>query len=320
MPDICFGGGYYFAVWTDNRNSNYEIYGARVTPAGNVLDPNGILIGYGDQTYYYYYSAVVYNNTNYFVVASVTNPTPYRIIGRFINPNGSYGSDTMSIFSSAQAIYRVRIAFSGSNYLLTWIEYQPVGYTYVARGQILSTSGTPVGSPFTIADSVDYSSLAVRYSGFNYLVTFSKSLTSGGNPQICGRFYSTTGTPISGVFNISNNSFAGYNPDMYPGGNNKFLTVWSEYHTDYDIYGNLDVSVGIEDQSVPAVKHKAHLPTIITDRIVFPDRAAAGEVFDAAGRLVGWMTQGVFDFSDFNAGVYVIRTADRQNYRFIKIK
>ncbi|MEO0095904.1 MAG: hypothetical protein ABIL66_08445 [candidate division WOR-3 bacterium] len=56
-PDITFGGGNYFVIWGDGRSLNYQIYGTRVTPAGSVLDPGGILLSRNPNANYSYPSA-----------------------------------------------------------------------------------------------------------------------------------------------------------------------------------------------------------------------------------------------------------------------
>jgi hypothetical protein len=38
---VAFGGADYLVVWEDSRNGPYDIYAARVTPGGAVIDPNG---------------------------------------------------------------------------------------------------------------------------------------------------------------------------------------------------------------------------------------------------------------------------------------
>lgn len=43
-PTIAYDGSNYFVAWTDNRSTTSDIHGARVTPAGRVLDPRGVLL------------------------------------------------------------------------------------------------------------------------------------------------------------------------------------------------------------------------------------------------------------------------------------
>lgn len=316
-PDIAFGGGNYFTIWSDTRYSYYYIYGARITTNGINLDPNGIPISALDNNYYYY-PTLIFNGTTFFVLWS-TSTIPCRIIGRFINTNGSYASDTFTVFSSASYIYETKIAYSGSNYFLAWNEYNQTTYTYTARGCILSTSGTPIGAPFTIADSVAYNSLAVRFAGSNYLITTSKQI--GSLNQIIGRYYNTAGQPVGSLFNISNTPYHCYAGDLYLGANNRFLNVWQEYRTNnYDIYGNIDIQVGINEYKKEIPDSKQNPPIIVSNSIILPNKNAKGTIYNIAGRIIANFQNGYCDCSQWNPGIYFLVCKNNEYYRIIKIK
>ena len=47
-PSVAFGAGVFLVVWQDLRNvKDWDVYAARVTPEGKVLDPDGILVAGG---------------------------------------------------------------------------------------------------------------------------------------------------------------------------------------------------------------------------------------------------------------------------------
>jgi hypothetical protein len=69
-PAVAFDGANYFVFWEDQRagSPNWDIYGARVTPAGTVLEPGGIPISTYQQAQLT--PAVAFDGTNYMVVWS----------------------------------------------------------------------------------------------------------------------------------------------------------------------------------------------------------------------------------------------------------
>jgi len=41
---VAFNGSTYLVVWQDNRNTGWNIYGARVSTVGKVLNPKGFAV------------------------------------------------------------------------------------------------------------------------------------------------------------------------------------------------------------------------------------------------------------------------------------
>src|SRR4051794_11763037 len=64
---VAFGGGNYFAVWTDERSGGLsEIFGARFKPDGTPLDPSGLRLAGGGRTAEYPHLG--FDGTNFLLV------------------------------------------------------------------------------------------------------------------------------------------------------------------------------------------------------------------------------------------------------------
>jgi hypothetical protein len=90
LPRVAFDGTNYLVVWEDRRTSQYDVdvYGARVSPAGNVLDPIGIPISVADGAQSW--PSVAFDGTESLVVwQDGRNPPLTDIYAARVSPAGS---------------------------------------------------------------------------------------------------------------------------------------------------------------------------------------------------------------------------------------
>lgn len=277
MPDVAFDNSNYMVVWSDYRISNrVHIYGARVTPEGTVIDPNGILIGPDTETLQFEPS-ITFTGTRFFVVWS-HHSASFAVAGRFVNCDGSLG-DTIRIANIVDEAYKTDVAYDGSNFLVVWTQYP--GFL---KGQRVSNDGTLMGTPFIIATNVTtLGSGSLCFDGNNYMVVY--TMRNGDIYEVWGRQYDTSGNPLGPAFIISNPANSSYDSYIVAGDTN-YLNVWTHMDYPFDIYGNVDVTLGIDEGNIqipPDVSR--YLPTLMRNPLHLP-AGMEWRVFDILGREV----------------------------------
>lgn len=268
-----FDGTNYFVAWTDDHTGHYNIYGARVTPCGTVLDSPGINLS--SSSYDEYLSGIAFDGANYLIVWQMpSNGVNYGVYGLLVNQSGQIqppGEFPISANPNFQQLGPV-VAFDGTNYLVVWKDtrYNPnegviMGARIAKSGSVLDPNGFLISQ---ILPNEDQHHPAIAFGKDRYFVSWED--WSGSPPiGIIGATVSTSGqgsTPIT----VSGNSYSqelssvAYNPV-----NNQFLTIWQDYRNwstnGWDIYGqllngdgslngsNFGISVRTKDQSNPSV-------------------------------------------------------------------
>jgi hypothetical protein len=86
FPALGFDGANFLVVWEDWRGSDSDIYGARVTPAGTVLDPEGFVISQAADGQLS--PALAYDGTNFLAAWEDYRGSGLDIYGARVSPGG----------------------------------------------------------------------------------------------------------------------------------------------------------------------------------------------------------------------------------------
>jgi hypothetical protein len=172
-PEVIFGEGNYFVVWTDER-SGYSLYGTRVNEAGVVLDTIGFRIT--DSTFVNANHNVAFDGTNYFVIWEVWRTGGNLDIWGTSVSSGGVVLDTngLKICSSSNAKKQLgSVLFAGTNYLVIWTDYRFDGDIYGARIDTAGTVSDPDGILITRSISRQ-TQPKIAFDGTNYFVVWTE--------------------------------------------------------------------------------------------------------------------------------------------------
>lgn len=267
LPAIAFDGTNYMVVWQDYRSSSYyDVYAARVTKAGTVLELAGIPISLAAN--YQSAPAIAFDGTNYLVAWADFRDWSYDIYvtrltksGVVLDPAG------IPVAIAAGDQNSVAVAFDGTNYLLAWRDGRNGTYTdiYGARVSPAGVVLDPDGIQISIAPNHQYAP-AIAFDGTNYLVVWYDEHAGSYYDVYCTRV-TKDGVVLDpgGVAVSTAPNYQGYPAVVFDGID--YVVVWQDFRSgSYDVYGcrvstagavldpaGIPISTAVSYQGYPAI-------------------------------------------------------------------
>ena len=227
-PRVAFGKSSYLVVWYGFDSSNdWDVYGARVSPGGTILDSTSIAIT--SAKHQQHHPAVASDGTDFFVVwADIRSATYSDIYGARVSAAGAVVTKDVVISNASGDQSVPRLARGGSTYLVVWRDGRSTTRDiYAARvssdGAVVDKVGIPVA---VAADVQDYP--AVASDGANQFLVVWDDKRSGKDLDIYGARVSAKGTVLDpGGFPIGKAAGNQDHPAVsYTG--QQYLVTWSD--------------------------------------------------------------------------------------------
>jgi hypothetical protein len=245
-PAVASNGSDFLVVWKDVRGgSYYDIYGARVTGAGALLDPGGLAIS--TASFDQQDPAVAWNGTNY-LVAWADQRTDYpdgdiyggRVSATAPSVTAVLDGSGFAISAATEAQSHPSVAAGGSTWLVAWHDWRTGVFgnltdIYAARvgasGAVVDASGIAVSTA-----SGEQWEPSVAWDGTNFLAAWEDE-RSFGNPNVYGSRISATGSVLepSGIAISTASNTQDHVTAIYDGG--RFLVAWHDTRTENNVYG-----------------------------------------------------------------------------------
>ena len=314
-PDISFDGENFLVAWHDNRSDmRGNIYAARVSPTGAVLDPNGFAVAVSD-SFDDAAPAVCFTGTDHLVVwqGYSYNASDDNIYGALVSPGGTITRPRYMVGSTANAYPPPPSAARGAaNSLVAWV--QDNGAIYAARvradGTVLDTSALLVDKtneynelPHVTADADGFRVLWDNYDMDSTRFAVARIDTAGNLVRSDAWFTAPS-------YQFGFDAVDGGGPDLLV-----LFSCWTEAvlgrrYSAYRLWGRLGAVPGIQEISSQQAKRVAGGATIVRGVLYVSGRASSSPrtiLLDISGRRVLDLKPGANDVRGLAPGVYFVR-------------
>jgi hypothetical protein len=225
-PVIAWDGRHALVVWQSNRKDpdDYDVYGARIGPDGNILEPQGFVISTAPSNQIFL--DLAWGQGEYLAVwQDLRSRKRWEIYGARIRPDGTV-LDTQGIpIAVGERNHRhPQVAWDGTNFLVVWMEenkergWDVAGIRIGPEGKVLD------GRRILIATAPgDQAFPAVAWGKEFYLIVWMEGGgISGARVDPSGKLLDSHGFALS-----RSSRGAGYPAVAWDGG--RFVIVWGDH-------------------------------------------------------------------------------------------
>lgn len=175
--------GQYVVAWADRRSGRQEIWGARVTPTGTVLDPGGVLLATGPTGDRLGVKLATVGSTLLAAYVEVENDDTSVLAVRIASGATLAVLDTSEIPISTEVndqILPVVTTLDGA-FLVVWSDGREPTRAHDIWAQRITTTGDYLGTPFVVSSGSEDETApaAIDVTGTSVLVAYVKQLATG---------------------------------------------------------------------------------------------------------------------------------------------
>lgn len=210
-PAVAWDGTNYVVAWQDARTdgASFDLYAARVSPAGAVLDPGGIIVSAepGDQLD----PALV--GTGGAVLAAwsdLRGGVSHDISATALLPDGSVTTPGgVLVAASLRDEEEPAIAWNGSNALITWVEHFVGTGRDIVAARVDATAMLVDATPLVVAASADDElSPSVASDGAGFVISFGTNVGYAWAARVDGMGVLLGVNPVDYAWNIKSTAAA----------------------------------------------------------------------------------------------------------------
>jgi hypothetical protein len=315
-PDISFDGANFLVVWHDNRTDmRGNVYGARISPAGIVLDPGGFAVAASD-SFDDSPPAVCFSGADHLVTwqgfeYSVADDNVY---GALVSPAGNITRSRFLVGKTSND-YPVptSVAAGTSSSLVAWV--QGDGIIYAARvradGTVLDTNAVLVDKtdeynecPHVTSDADGFRVLWDNWANEDYTSYFAVARI-----DTAGHFVRSQTWFTIPQIHFGSDAVSGTGSDLLV-----LFSCWTDVafgqrYSAWRLWGRLGDVPGIEEASGLQTRPIAGGATIVRGVLFLPSplSAASYSLLAVDGSKVLDLRPGANDVSRLAPGVYFVR-------------